>query len=138
MSKSPLLQYCRYRAESLLFRQTNHCGDLFQCLDHCDWASCFEWCLSKPNFCTQLWATVRYLIIFFFSSNLGLYPLSSPLYFLPSLHLPSVLSFSSLFLLFFIPLYFLFLPSFSYPKISNILLRLSSFSTLSSLFLPSI
>ena len=24
-----------------------------------DWASCFEWCLSKPNHCTQLWVEVR-------------------------------------------------------------------------------
>ena len=24
-----------------------------------DWASCFEWCLSKPNHCVQLWAEVR-------------------------------------------------------------------------------
>ncbi|XP_023328949.1 uncharacterized protein LOC111701769 [Eurytemora carolleeae] len=27
--------------------------------DHCAWASCFEWCLSKPNFCTQVHAEVR-------------------------------------------------------------------------------
>ena len=24
-----------------------------------EWASCFEWCLSKPNNCVQLWAAVR-------------------------------------------------------------------------------
>lgn len=24
-----------------------------------DWSSCFEWCLSKPNHCTQLWVEVR-------------------------------------------------------------------------------
>ena len=24
-----------------------------------DWSSCFEWCLSKPNHCTQIWVEVR-------------------------------------------------------------------------------
>jgi hypothetical protein len=87
----------------LLFRQTNHCGDLFQRLDHCDWASCFEWCLSKPNFCTQLWATVRYLLIIFPSSLLFWF------FFFCILFAFFLLSF---FLLFLFCLSSLFLPSF--------------------------
>ena len=27
--------------------------------DKCEWSSCFEWCLSKPNNCVQLFVTVR-------------------------------------------------------------------------------
>ena len=127
--------------KSLFFKHTLHCGYLFPCLDHCDWASCFEWCLSKPNFCTQLWATVRYwsffLLLFFsgfFSSVFSFpFPFCLSLFFPFSfVYLPSLFTLSTL--------YSRLLPFFSYtfyPQISNYFI-FSSFSPLSSLFPPSI